>query len=479
MKPSEYTALDGIALAELVARGEVTSAELAATARAGIEAVNPRLNAVIGMVDGVAEEALTNGPKGGPFSGVPFLIKDIGMHYAGIPHEMGSRLAEGFVFPHDTELAIRFKRAGLVTLARTNTPELGCNASTEPVFKGPTRNPWNPAHSTGGSSGGSAAAVAAGVVPFAHANDGGGSIRIPASCCGLVGLKPSRGRMPSGPDSDDLIFGMGAELVVSRTVRDTAAVLDATHGPDIGARIMLPSPDAPYRQLIQQPPARLRIAYTLQSPDGAAPMHPDCRAAVERTAELLADLGHVVEEARPSFDHEAACLNFLDLAAAYFGNGIGIIQRLTGRVPSRDNLEPTTLAIYEYGRDLTAFGLGAAFARINDLARLMGAFFAKHDLWLTPTMAVPPVELGVMDATAEMGAAEWIKHILGLCPFTAPFNATGQPAISLPLQSSDGLPIGVHFVGRLGDEATLLQLARQLEEAAPWAARRPGIFFGA
>ena len=480
MKPSEYTALDGVALAELVARGEVTPAELATTARAAIDAVNPRLNAVIGRLDAVAEEALARGPKDGPFSGVPFLIKDIGMHYANVPHEMGSRFAEGFRFPHDTELAIRFKRAGLVTLGRTNTPEFGCNASTEPVSKGPSRNPWNPAHSTGGSSGGSAAAVAAGVVPFAHANDGGGSIRIPASCCGLVGLKPSRGRMPSGPDSDDLIFGMGVELVVSRTVRDTAAVLDATHGPDIGARIMLPPPPVPYRQLIERPPARLRIAYAVRSPAGAAPMHRDCQAAVERTAKQLADLGHIVEEASPSFDHESACLNFLDLAAAYFGNGIGLIQQLTGRVPSRENLEATTLAIYEYGRNLSAFGLGAAFARINELARLMGAFFTTYDLWLTPTLAVPPVKLGVMDATAEMGAAEWIKHILDLAPFTAPFNATGQPALSVPLhQSSDGLPIGMHFVGRLGDEATLLQIGRQLEEAVPWAGRRPGIYFGA
>jgi amidase len=263
-------------------------------------------------------------------------------------------------------------------------------------------------------------------------------------------------------------------------VRDTAAVLDATHGPDVGARLMLPSPAAPYRELIGRPPGQLRIAYTLKSPDGAVPMHPDCRAGVERTAKLLAGLGHTVEEASPSFDHQAACLNFLDLAAAYFGGGISLIQQLTGRVPSRENMEATTLAVYEYGRALSAFGLGAAFARINELSRLMGAFFTKYDLWLTPTMAVPPVKLGVMDATVEKGAAEWIGDILGWAPFTAPFNATGQPAISLPLhQSADGLPIGMHFVGRLGDEATLLQLARQLEEAAPWAGRRPAIAFGA
>ncbi len=479
MKPSEYTALDGVALASLVSRGEITAAELADTARTAIDEVNPRLNAVIGRLEAVAEEALARGPRKAPFSGVPFLVKDIGMHYANVPHEMGSRLAEGLVFPHDTELAVRFKRAGLVTLGRTNTPEFGCNASTEPVSKGPTRNPWNPAHSTGGSSGGSAAAVAAGVVPFAHANDGGGSIRIPASCCGLVGLKPSRARMPSGPDSDDLIFGLGAELVVSRTVRDTAAALDATHGPDVGARLMLPAPPTPYLDLISRPPTRLRVAFALTSPAGAVPMHPECRAGVERTAKLLGDLGHVVEEASPRFDHHAACLNFLDLAAAYFGTGITAIQQLTGRIPSRENLEATTLAVYEYGRQLTAFQLGGAFARINELSRLMGAFFTTYDLWLTPTMAIPPVRLGVMDATAEMGAVEWINHILGMAPFTAPFNATGQPAISVPLHhSADGLPIGMHFVGRLGDEATLLQVARQLEEAAPWSGRRPGIFFG-
>ncbi len=440
--------------------------------------MNPKINAVIGRIDAVADEALARPPQG-PFGGVPFLIKDIGMHYANIPHEMGSRFAEGLVFPHDTELAIRFKKAGLVTLARTNTPEFGCNCSTEPVSKGPSRNPWNPAHSTGGSSGGSSAAVAAGVVPFAHANDGGGSIRIPASCCGLVGLKPSRARMPSGPDTDDLIFGMGAELVVSRTVRDSAAVLDATHGPDVGARLMLPPPAAPYRELIKRPPARLRIGYTLKSPDGAVPMHADCKAGVERTAKLLAGLGHIVEEASPTFDHESACLNFLDLASAFFGTGISMIQQMTGRVPSRENMETTTLAFYEYGRALSAFSLAGAFGRVNELARQMGAFFSTYDLWLTPTLAVPPMKLGVMNAMADLGAADWIKHVLYLAPFTAPFNATGQPAISVPLhQSADGLPIGMHFVGRLGDEATLLQIARQLEEAAPWSARRPGIFFG-
>ena len=478
MKPSEYTAYDGVALADLVRRKEVSPVELAATARAAIDEVNPRLNAVIGMIDAVAAEALAK-PPAGLFGGVPFLIKDIGMHYANIPHEMGTRFAEGLVFPHDTELAVRFKKAGLVTLGRTNTPEMGCNASTEPVSKGATRNPWNLAHSTGGSSGGSAAAVAAGVVPFAHANDGGGSIRVPAANCGLVGLKPSRGRMPSGPDADDLIFGMGAELVVSRTVRDSAAVLDATHGPDVGARLFLPSPSASYSELIKRPPGKLRIAYTLTSPEGAVAMHPDCKAGVEKTAKLLASLGHIVEEASPVFDHEGACLNFLDLASAFFGGGISIIQQITGRVPSRENMEPTTLAIYEYGRNLSAFGLGGAFSRINVLCRLMGAFFTKYDIWLTPTLALPPVKLGVMNANAEMGAAEWIKYILGMAPFTAPFNATGQPGISLPLhQSADGLPIGMHFVGRLGDEATLLQIASQLEQAAPWAARRPGVFFG-
>lgn len=479
MKPSEYTALDGIALADLVSRGEVTPAELAATARAAIDDVNPRLNAVIGRIDAVADDALAH-LQPGPFSGVPFLIKDIGMHYANIPHEMGSRFAEGLQFPHDSELAIRFKRAGLITLGRTNTPEFGCNISTEPVAKGPSRNPWNPAHSTGGSSGGSAAAVAAGVVPFAHANDGGGSIRIPASCCGLVGLKPSRGRMPSGPDTDDFVFGMGAELVVSRTVRDTAAVLDVTHGPDVGARIMLPPPAAPYRELIEQPPARLKIAYTLRSPEGATPMHPDCRAGVEKTAALLAGLGHIVEEASPQYDHAAVGLNFLDLASAFFGNGISMIQQMTGRVPSRENMEATTLAFYQYGQQLTAFGLSAAFARINVLSRQMGAFFSSYDIWLTPTLAGPPPKLGVFDATAELGALEWINAALKFAPFAAPFNATGQPAISVPLHhSADGLPIGMHFVGRFGDEATLLQLARQLEQAAPWADRRPGIFFGA
>jgi amidase len=478
MNSSDYTQYDGVGLAELVAQGQVSAQELANTAREAIDAVNPRLNAVIGHIDEVAEDALAHGPANAMFSGVPFLIKDIGMHYANVPQEMGSRLAEGFMFPHDTELAARFKQSGLITLARTNTPEFGCNASTEPVSKGPTRNPWNPGHIAGGSSGGSAAAVAAGVVPFAHANDGGGSIRIPASCCGLVGLKPSRARMPSGPDGDEQIFGMGVELVVSRTVRDTAAVLDATHGPDVGARLMLPPPPMPYSELASLAPGRLRIAYTLDSPDGAVAMHEDCKAGVLKTAALLADLGHEVEEARPDFNHENACLNFLDLAAAFFGTAIGIVEEMTGRVAGPDTLEKTSLEILEYGRKLSAIDINVAFARVNELSRQMGHFFTGYDLWLTPTMAVPPVELGVFDANADHTASSWIRHILDYCPFTAPFNATGQPGISLPLHtSSGGLPVGMHFVSRLGDEATLLQIAGQLEEAAPWSQRRPPIFF--
>jgi len=257
-------------------------------------------------------------------------------------------------------------------------------------------------------------------------------------------------------------------------------VLDATHGPDVGCRHFLPSPTAPYSELIKRAPGKLRIAYTLKSPDGAIPMEAECKAGVEKTVTLLASLGHIVEEASPAFNHEAASQNFLDLAASDFGGGIAAIQQLTGRVPSRENLETTTLAVYEYGRSLSAFGLGAAFARINELSRLMGAFFTTYDLWLTPTLGAPPLKLGVMNANAEMSAPAWIRHIFDRAPFTAPFNATGQPAISLPLhQSTDGLPVGIHFVGRLGDEATLLQLAAQLEQAAPWSAKRPGIFFGA
>jgi amidase len=475
MKFSEYAKCDGLGLARLVRAGEVSAEELRDVALSAIHKLNPKLNAVVGLTSDEAERAIRERNVDAPFSGVPFLIKDVGMHYANVPTEMGSRFTRGVVLPYDSELAARFKRAGVVTLGRTNTPEFGANASTEPLANGPTRNPWNLECSPGGSSGGSAAAVAAGLVPLAHGNDGGGSIRIPAAYCGLFGLKPSRYRVPWGPDADDGIFGLGCELVLSRTVRDTAAMLDATHGADVGARYLLPNPPTTYLAACGKDPGRLRIAFTSMPPDGAPQMHVDCRQAVADTAKLCEELGHEVFEAKPEVTHEESWSIFRDVAGAYLASSLRALSAVIGRKVDDASTEAGTRALLEHGARLTAADLSDAIGRVNLLSRKLGRFFESCDVWLSPTVNAPSVRLGVLNQNAEgLDASEWCKRIFDTAPYTAMFNASGQPAMSVPLCTSrDGLPVGVHFAGRFADEFRLLALAAQLERARPWIGRAP------
>jgi amidase len=461
MKLSEYASHDGLALAELVRTREVSARELAQTALRAIDALNPQLNAVIGTVPDETERALgalSSLPPGAPFLGVPFLIKDIGSHFANVTTELGSRFMHGLVLPFDNELAVRFKQAGVVAIGRSNVPEFGANVSTEPVKDGPTHNPWNLRHSPGGSSGGSAAAVAAGIVPVAHANDGGGSIRAPASCCGLFGLKPSRHRNPFGPDQDEGIFGLGVEHIVSRTVRDSAAMLDATHGADVGARYLLKPPEIPFAESARRDPGKLRIAFSTRAPAGAPDVHSECRTAVLNAAKLCERLGHDVFEAAPDVTHEETCSIFRDVAGPYLAAAFAAASAAMGRTVGPDTVEATTRAIIA-------------------LSRRLGHFFETCDVWLSPVLTTPPPLLGVLDANDEsLDARAWIRKIMDTCAFCAMFNGSGQPAMSVPLHwSADGLPVGVHFVGRFGDESTLFSLAGQLERAQPWIARIPPI----
>ncbi|WP_134661642.1 MULTISPECIES: amidase [unclassified Amycolatopsis] len=472
MNLDEYAALDATALAAVIASGEVTAEEVAALAVEAIGKVNPELNAV---ADGPFERPLDYS-RAGRFAGVPFAIKDLVLHAAGVPMRMGTRmLGQGIVPPADTHLMERFRAAGLATLAVTTTPELGFNGNSEALAYGSTRNPWNTGHSAGGSSGGSAALVAAGALPIAHANDGGGSIRVPAACNGLVGLKPSRGRVPTGPDYADPLYGMGVEFTVSRTVRDTAALLDEVAVSYPGDPYVLAPPARPWLDEVGSDPGRLRIGLHTESWAGSY-VDPEVARAVEAVAEVLEAAGHHVERATPVFDWEAFLHTNHVLWSGFLAGSVAGIEELTGVAASPENLERTTWACVEYGRSISAMELTAALGAMNAVSREAGRFFSGYDLLLTPTITTPAPPLGRLDANADLTAAEWTKQLFDVCSFTPLFNLIGAPAISLPLgESSQGLPIGVQLGGPVCSESLLLRVAAFLEEAMPWAARRPAV----
>lgn len=465
----EYSRYDGLGLAGLVATGEISAAELLEIAIARAEEVNPALNAIIYRDYERAREAAKQPPLG-PFAGVPFLLKDISLQCAGTPTRQGSRLFPDTPADHDTHLMSRFRRAGLIAFAKTNVPEFGLVPTTEGKLYGPAHNPWELTHSPGGSSGGSAAAVAAGVVPLAHANDGGGSIRIPASCCGLVGLKPTRGRVSAGPDMPDSVDGLAIELVVSRSVRDTAAALDAAAGSELGDPYSPPPAPASYLRTAEHPPRPLRIAFTTTRLDGTK-LHPDCIAAVEHAGKLCRDLGHEVEEASPQFPVALFEPAFTDVWCSHLVSAIDFLVRTTGKTPGPDNLEPLTLAYYERGKAVPASRYIQSKIILSRISRGIAHFHQHYDLWLTPTLGEPPWKLGRFDPDRTDLAAV-MSEFAAYVPFTPVQNVTGQPAINLPLfWNAENMPIGVQFVGAFGDELTLLQLATQLERTAPWAER--------
>lgn len=467
MPISDYAEHDGVGLAELVAKKKVKPSELVEEAITRAERVNPKLNAIVfsdyEQARGTARSRLSKGP----FTGVPFFLKDIFAFAEGMPTRQACRFIPPTPSDHDSLLTSRFKASGLIPLGKTNVPEFGLVPTTESKLYGPARNPWNPDYSTGGSSGGSAALVAAGVVPLAHANDGGGSIRIPASCCGLVGLKPTRGRVSYAPDFGDIVDGLAIDLVVSRSVRDTAAALDAVAGNVLGDPYWAPEPPPSYLDGMKRKAKRLRIAFATKKLDGR-PLHQDCVAAVRTAARLCAAQGHEMEEASPDLDQASLIPAFMAFWSANLAAGIDFVAQLTGQVAAADKFEGLTWGLYEVGKQVTASQYLLAKGAMQQAARAAARFHQTYDMWLTPTLGTPPVKLGTFNMD-ERDPQKAFAPLIDYVPFTAMQNVTGQPAINLPLYwNKDGLPIGVQFVGRFGDELTLLKLAGELEKAAPW-----------
>nr|WP_237535100.1 amidase family protein [Streptomyces sp. SID3343] len=459
----------------MIRAGEVTAAEVESAARGALDAANTRLN---GLALPLFEPALDHSPSpDGPFAGVPFLIKDSGPVAKGVPFFLGSRALPGIVPPHDSDLMTRFRAAGLVTLGLTTAPEMVISFATESVKYGITRNPWNLDRGVGGSSGGAAALVAAGAVPIAHATDGAGSIRIPASACGLVGLKPSRGRTPCGPDLDEAFFGISYDFGLTRTVRDAAHFLDAIQGPGVGDKYTAPPPLRPYVDELGAPVGPLRIAVTTRAWSGGT-VDPDVARATLRVAELLAGSGgHVVEEASPAFDWEDVFRAMVPEVVAF------VAAPLLGapRRPDPAKLEAVTRRLLHEAGELGPFDLLSAFAAQNRVSRAVGAFFTDYDLLITPTLGRPPAPHGTLNYDdPKHTVRSWLAEIFDYGPFTALFNLTGQPAISLPLGTDPtGLPLGVQLVAPYGREDTLLRLASHLEQVLPWRDRTPPVFVGA
>src|SRR5215470_17301634 len=472
MKSEEFARYDGLGLAQLVRRREVTAGEVLEAAIAQVEASNHVINAVVCRLYDQARAAITAGLPAGPFTGVPYLLKDLGAHYKGAVTTFGGALFKDFVVDHDSEITARLKRAGLVIFAKTNTPELGLASSTEPRLFGPTRNPWSLEHSPGGSSGGSAAAVACGMAPMAHATDGGGSIRIPASACGLFGLKPTRARNPMGPDAGEGWGGASVGHAVTRTVWDSAALLDATAGPDEGDPYWAPPPARPFLEEVGRDPGRLRIALTTTPWNGQA-VDAECAEAARAAGRLCEKLGHSAEEPSPEFDARPLGAPTLVVIGGNVRVALEARAAALGRELAPGDVERLTWARAVDGAKARAADYARSIGVVHRIGRIVARFFTRYDLLLSPTMCQPPFPLGVLDLMTD-DVERYTKAILGSIGFTSLFNSAGNPAASVPLAwSRSGLPIGVQFAARFGDEATLLRLGAQLESAQPWFERRP------
>ncbi|MEE4351283.1 MAG: amidase [Desulfatiglans sp.] len=470
----ELAFLDATSQAEWVRLKKIKPIELVDAAIERIERLNPFLNAVITPMYDLARKAATGSIPDGPFAGVPFLIKDLLAEYAGVRFTGGSAFLRDYVSDHDTALVVRIKKAGLIVCGKTNTPEFGSLPTTEPLLFGPTRNPWDTNRTPGGSSGGSAAAVASGMVPMAHGNDGGGSIRIPSSCCGVFGLKPTRARNPHGPDLGDIFGGLAAEHALTRSVRDSAALLDATSGPDLGDPYWAPPPTRPFIEEVGADPGQLRIAFTARAREGID-VHRDCVKAVDDVAELCLDLGHHVEEVELNVDAEQMAKCFYAVWLGGCSWTAKFWERETGRTITPELVEPLTWALIEKGRQTNSGDYLLAVGDLQRLSRHVARLFTEWDVWLTPTLAEPPLPLGTFDSTPEDPMGGFFRSGKFM-PFTSLCNVTGQPAMSVPLfWNKENLPIGTQFIGRFGDEATLFRLASQLETARPWAHRRPPV----
>ncbi|APU15405.1 amidase, Asp-tRNAAsn/Glu-tRNAGln amidotransferase A subunit [Actinoalloteichus fjordicus] len=482
MRVAEYVSHDAVGLAELVAAGEVTPAELAAAAREAAQAVGPQINAIVETWSADDAPAQDPDPGSTPLAGVPFLIKDIGVAMAGRRMELGSRLAAGNVAAADSALMQRFRRAGLVTFGRTATPELAYSITTEPVLSGVTRNPWDLARSAGGSSGGAGAAVAAGVVPIAHATDAAGSLRIPAAYNGLFGLKPTRGRVSMGPDADEVFNGLGVHGSVSRTVRDSAVLLDLIRGPEPGDPYFAQQPLRPYAAEVTRPPGTLRIGVLAQAWGGRRTTAPVVDA-LAHTVRLLDSLGHQVEEVAVDLGvgWEEFVLANARLSTANLTALIDTLAAAFDRPVDSSTLEPASLAGYHYGRQVSGAQLVGALALRNRVARSLARYFDAYDMLLTPTLPELPLPVDAYaDGEAALDGLGWIDRLNDRSPFTTAFNMAGTPAMSVPATNDveTGLPIGVQFAAGYGREDSLFRLAGQLERAAPWSDRVPPVWPG-
>mgnify|MGYP001156523416 CR=1 FL=1 len=469
-----YESYDALGLAELVRRGEVTPMELLDAAIERVEARNPDLNAVVMPMYTEARSRIRSGLPLGPLRGVPFLIKDLGLFYKGFATTFGSRIYADAAAEHDSTLVKRYLQAGMVIFGKTNTPEFGLTVTTEPQLYGPCRNPWDRTRTSGGSSGGAAVAVAAGMVPAAHASDGGGSIRIPASCCGLFGLKPTRGRIPAGPPHGEEWNGLSANHVITRTVRDSAALLDAAAGPSAGDPYWAPPVDGSFLEEVGRPPGRLRIAFTTTPPSGL-PVDPQCVAAVHATARLCEELGHIVEEAAPAFDFETYQKATVTIIDSNTGAMLSAREAALGREITAGEVEYITWRSAESGKRKSAVEFVQALQTLHHTSRQVAPFFEEHDMLLSPVLLQPPVPLGFLD-TQSREVRTYVQRLMSFFGFTGLFNATGQPSMSVPLHwTPDNLPVGLLFSAGFGQEALLLRLASQLEEARPWKNRRPNL----
>ncbi|GAB3992908.1 amidase [Spirosoma daeguense] len=491
---NEYVTHDATALAELVQKGEVTAGELLETAIARAEAVNPQLNAIVTPLYDQGRSMLNKLPEKGPFRGVPFLLKDLEYEWAGTPMKSGCRGYERYVSKTDSEVIKRLKAAGLVFFGKTNTPEFGLTPYTESKLYGPARNPWKPTHSPGGSSGGSAVAVSAGIVPAATATDGGGSIRIPASCCGLFGLKPSRGRVTLGPQYGELWNGAVIGNVVTRSVRDSATMLDAIAGPLAGDPYGIAPPERPFKEEVSREPGKLRIAFSTQALIESQPTDSECVKAVKETVKLLEKLGHTVEEIPLPYEKTIVTEAFFLTVLSETAGVLRELGKFLGRPTRREDVELNTWAQARLAEGFSAADVAYQKRRWNSLNRAMGQLHETYDVFLTPTLPRPPIAIGTFQNTVSeqrllklvdsLGGLKFLngsktvtdlaERSLGYISYTVITNMTGQPSMSVPLHwSADGLPIGVMFAAKQGAEATLFRLAGQLEKERPWFDKLP------
>jgi amidase/6-aminohexanoate-cyclic-dimer hydrolase len=471
---AEYDQYDALGLAELIAKKQITPLELLNAVRERAAAINPKINAICHEFFDKAEAQMKQGLPPGIFRGVPFAVKDLRADVAGTPMLSGSRVFKNYISSQDSTLVKRYKQAGLVIFAKTATPELGLTTTTESVVYGKTRNPWNLERIAGGSSGGAAAVVGSRILPAAHASDGGGSIRIPASCCGIFGLKPTRGRVPLGPDLLEGWGGMSVQHAVTISVRDSAALLDISAGEEPGSPYAAPKAALTYMQEIARPADKFKIALVMSPPSGV-PVHEECQKAVREAAKLCESLGHTIEEAAPQVNFTAMREAQLNVIAVSMAKTLEDAAQTLGRKVTENDVEPVTWYFYQQGLKVSGLQYARAIATFHQLGLMMAKFQQKYDVIVSPTLAKPPVGLDILSLSPK-DFAMYGKEIGEFAPHTAIYNMTGQPSMSVPLHwTADGLPVGVMFTARFGDEATLLRLAAQLEQAKPWAKYRPKI----